>query len=169
MGAIGGPWSGHLALLHVTFVDRLTVGQMNSSSWLMQTWAVLPEYLSYPYQELNCALVCPQAVTLVEWRYWQKKWVMIEVPEPSVGKIHVCPVFWAAGQEWAGGSISEQTRWGGAMSAAKFDLPVESSGPSSQVFSSSSHHSDVARAKVPFCPPTTRSRGWVDPTGIIRK
>ena len=63
--------------------------------------------------------------------------------------------------------VSAQTTCAGAMSAAKFDLPIESAGPSSQEFSSSSHHSDVSKVEVPFCPPTAKSRGWVDPTGII--
>ena len=55
------------------------------------------------------------------------------------------------------------------MSAAKFDLPLESAGPSSQEFSSSSHHSDVSRVWYAPSPPTARSRGRVDPTGIIWK
>ena len=55
------------------------------------------------------------------------------------------------------------------MSAAKLDLPLESAGPSSQEFSSSSHHSDVSKLEVPFCPPTARSLRCVDPTGIIWK
>ena len=55
------------------------------------------------------------------------------------------------------------------MIAAKLDLPVESAGPSSHEFSSSSHHSVVSKLEVPLCPPTARSRGWVDPTGIIWK
>ena len=60
------------------------------------------------------------------------------------------------------------------MSAAKLDLPVESAGPSlssgsSQEFSSSSHHSDVSTDEEVPCPPTNKSRGWVDATGIIWK
>ena len=101
------------------------------------------------------------------WQPW--KHVVIKAPEFTVEKTHVWLAFWAAGQEWAWGSISEQTRRGGAMIAAKLDLPLERAGPSPQEFSSSSHHSDVSRVEVPFCPPTARSRGSGDPTGIIWK
>ena len=55
--------------------------------------------------------------------------------------------------------VSVQTRSVGAMIAPKFDLPVESAGPSSQEFSSSSHHSDVSKVEAPFCQPTARRRG----------
>ena len=102
----------------------------------------------------------------IKWSFNHRK---TKAPGSPVGKRQVWLVFSAAGQEWAGGSISEQTRWGGAMSAAKFDLPLESDGPSSQESSSSSHHSDVSKVVVSSCPPTARSRGCVDPTGIIWK
>ena len=42
LGAIGGPCSGHLSLSHVVLIKPSTDGQMNSSPWLMQTWAASP-------------------------------------------------------------------------------------------------------------------------------
>ena len=44
MGAIGGPCRGHLAVSHVILVEESVVGQLNSLSWLWQTWAVSPEW-----------------------------------------------------------------------------------------------------------------------------
>ena len=55
------------------------------------------------------------------------------------------------------------------MIAPKFDLLVESVGPSSHLLSSSSHHSDVSSVEVSFCPPIASSRGCFDPIGIILK
>ena len=77
--------------------------------------------------------------------------------------------FSSKGQECGCGLFSEQTRWAGTMMASKFDLSVESAGPSSHLFSSSSHHSDVSKIEVPVCPPIASSRGCFDPTGIILK
>merc|ERR1719192_3199304 len=55
------------------------------------------------------------------------------------------------------------------MRAAKFDLGVEAAGPSSQESSSCSHHSDVSKVAVSFCPPIAKRRGCFNPTGIIWK
>ena len=91
------------------------------------------------------------------------------IPDSVAVKRQDCPGICPAGQECAGGATSEHTRFGGAICAAKLNLSVAISGPSSQEFSSSSHHSDVLEADVPLCPPIAMSRGWVKPTGIIWK
>ena len=52
-----------------------------------------------------------------------------------VGKRQIW-LFLTVGQECGGGVFSEQTRWAGTMMASKFDLSVESAGPSSHLFSS---------------------------------
>ena len=82
-------------------------------------------------------------------------------PDSTDEKTHVW--FWpeesTAGQEWAGGSISEQTRLVGATKAAKYDLPVDNVLPYSQESSSSSHHSDESMTDDGPFPPTARSLG----------
>ena len=94
---------------------------------------------------------------------------MILPPDSIVGKVQVRLEFPATGQEWSVRPVSEQTSCDEDMTAAKFALSEASLGPSCQVSSSSSHHSVVSRAVVPFVPPIARIRGKVVPTGIIWK
>ena len=42
MGAIGGPFSGHLSLSHVALMEASAVGQLNSLPSISQTWAGSP-------------------------------------------------------------------------------------------------------------------------------
>ena len=42
MGANGGPCSGHLSVSHVALMEASAVGQLNSLSWISQTWAPSP-------------------------------------------------------------------------------------------------------------------------------
>ena len=154
-GAVGDPWSGHRSLSQVRFAEPSAVGQMNLSSlWYMQT------FVECPVLEICKVLGTHTKKTKLFCIHDRS-------PGSKIGKTQISSLSWAAGHVWAWDWV--HTRLGIADSAARFDLPLASPGPISQTSLSSSHHSEVSRVVVSFCPPIAKSRGWVEPTGIIWK